>query len=102
MGERMDVNVKGWLSLLGVLAFFIFEVFLIAWMPEAIAGKMLDEIKKHPELTALLNDPEFITLQNATTSALIVALIVAIVGLLVWGIYETTIDITRDSFIPPR
>ena len=96
----MDVNIKSWLPLLGVLALFVFEIFLIVWMPEAIAGKMLDEMEKHLEITALLNDPKFIALQNATTNALLVALIVAIVGLLAWGIYETTIDITRDSFIP--
>jgi len=92
----MDVNVKSWLSVLGVLALFTFEVFLIMWGAEAIAGKTLDEIEKHPEITALLNDRELTALQTA----LAVVLLVVIAGLLAWGTYETTIDITRDSFIP--
>ena len=85
----MDVNVEGWLSVLGVFALFVFEVFLIVRAGQAIACKMLDEIEKHPEITALLN-------------ALVVALIAAVVGLLAWGIYETTIDAARDSFIPQQ
>ena len=38
-----------------------------------------------------------LALQNATTNALVVALIVAIVGLLAWGIYETTIDARAEE-----
>ena len=93
----MDVNVERWLPVLGVLALFVFEVFLMTWGAEAIADRMLSEIEKHPEITALLNDPEFVALQNAAANVLAVVLLAAIVGLLAWGIYETAVDAARDS-----
>ena len=45
----MDVNVERWLPVLGVLALFVFEVFLMTWGAEAIADRMLSEIEKHPK-----------------------------------------------------
>ena len=98
----MEVNVERCLPVLGVLALFVFEVFLIAWVGQAIACKTLDEIEKHPEIATLLNDPEFVALQNAAANVLAVVLLIAIVGLLACGIYETTIDAARDSFIPQQ
>jgi hypothetical protein len=91
-GEAVMWNIKGWLAVLGVFGLFVFEVFLIVRGAEAVADRMLSEMEKHPELTALLNDPKFNALQNAVANALVVALIVAAVGSLALGIYETTID----------
>jgi hypothetical protein len=79
-------NVKSWLAFSGVLALSVFEVFLMAWAGRAIAGKMLEEIERHPELTAVW---------NTAANVLAAALVIAIIALLAWGTYETAIDTAR-------
>jgi hypothetical protein len=78
-------NVKSWLAVSGVLALSVFEVFLIAWVGQAIADRMLEEMERHPELTAVW---------NAATNVL-AALVIAIVALLAWGTYETAVGTAR-------
>ena len=68
---------------------------------EAIANRMLSEIEKHPNIAAHWSAANSGSFRNAA-NVLAVALLGAIVGLLAWGIYETTIDAARDSFIPQQ
>ena len=78
--------LKSWLAFSGVLALSVFEAFLVAWVGQAIAERMLEEIGKHPEITAVW---------SAAANALAAALVVAIIAPLAWGAYETAVDAVR-------
>ena len=79
-------NVKGWLAVSGVLALSVFEVFLIARVGQAIADRMLEEMERHPELTAVW---------NTAANVLAAALVIAIIAPLAWGTYETAVGAAR-------